>query len=214
MKFYAVIHVCDPFGYHPTISAGRAVRAGADGVFVINHGVRPSALIDVANRIHAEHPDLWMGFNFLGLRPEDAFHALPDYAKGLWTDNAGEGPSVQRARLRSEWKGEYFGGTAFKGQRQPSDLREAVLTAATFMEVVTTSGPGTGRAPELEKIRIMGETAKQCGRGLAIASGVTPENVSQYMPYATHILVATGVSQSFQELDFYKMKQLVDVIRN
>jgi uncharacterized protein len=80
------------------------------------------------------------------------------------------------------------------------------------MEVVTTSGPGTGRAPELEKIKIMGEAAKQCGRGLAIASGVTPENVAQFMPYATHILVATGVSQSFQELDFGRMKLLVEAI--
>jgi len=213
MKFYAVVHVCDLHGYHPAVSAERAVRAGADGVFVINHGVAPHDLVDIADRIHAAHPDLWMGLNFLGLRPEDTFHVLPRYVKGLWTDNAGDAQRVQQARKRSEWQGEYFGGTAFKGQRQPDDLREAVRTAATYMEVVTTSGPGTGRAPELEKIRIMGEAAKHCGRGLAIASGVTPENVTQYMPYATHILVATGVSKSFQELDFDRMKKLVEVIR-
>jgi hypothetical protein len=34
------------------------------------------------------------------------------------------------------------------------------------------------------------------------------------MPHATHVLVATGVSKSFQELDFDRIKRLVDVIRN
>jgi predicted TIM-barrel enzyme len=214
MKFYAVIHVCDVHGYHPMVSAQRALHAGADGVFVINHGVRPSDLIDVANRVHAEFPDMWMGMNLLGVRAEDAFHLLPEYVKGLWMDNAGDAQRVQQARARSEWKGEYFGGVAFKYQQQPADLKQAVITASTYMEVVTTSGPGTGRPPELEKIQIMGDAAKSCGRGLAIASGVTPENVTQYMPHATHVLVATGVSKSFQELDFERMKRLVDVIRN
>lgn len=44
---------------------------------------------------------------------------------------------------------------------------------------------------------------------LAIASGVTPDNVSAFLPHVSHILVSTGVSASFHEFDPARLRALV-----
>jgi predicted TIM-barrel enzyme len=49
---------------------------------------------------------------------------------------------------------------------------------------------------------------------LAIASGVTPENVPDYLPWADCFLVATGISYTFDELDPDRVRDLVQVVRS
>jgi predicted TIM-barrel enzyme len=78
------------------------------------------------------------------------------------------------------------------------------------MDVITTSGMATGSAPAVEKIRSMREAIGK--HPLAIASGMTPENVSQFMPYADAFLVATGISKSSYELDPAKVAAFVKAI--
>jgi hypothetical protein len=104
---------------------------------------------------------------------------------GVWADNAEideprhdqqHAARILEARRESGWHGLYFGGVAFKHQREVSDLERAARTAAEYMEVVTTSGPGTGRSASREKIAALREGLADAP--LAIASGITPENVS------------------------------------
>jgi len=78
------------------------------------------------------------------------------------------------------------------------------------MDVVTTSGPGTGKAADIEKIKRIKLAMKN--HPLGIASGVTAQNVRTYMEYADFILVATGISDSFTELSESKTKELVGII--
>ena len=81
---------------------------------------------------------------------------------------------------------------AFKKQREvESDHYKLSAQIAThFMDVVCTSGVKTGSAADIEKIRAF---RSGCGdKVLALASGVTPENVTDYIPYVDCILVATG----------------------
>ena len=59
------------------------------------------------------------------------------------------------------------------------------------MDVVTSSGRGTGIAADIEKVRILREAIPDTPLGLA--SGVTPENVGAYLPYVEAYLVATGI---------------------
>ncbi len=75
----------------------------------------------------------------------------------------------------------------------------------------TTSGPGTGSAPELRKIREMREALGPDGP-LAIASGITAENVVEFARYATHFLVASGVSRDEHHLDPVKVAELAAVL--
>lgn len=82
---------------------------------------------------------------------------------------------------------------AFKKQRvvSPEHYGLSASIATSFMDVVCTSGVKTGSAPDLEKIKSI---RQGCGRDrvLAIASGITPENVIDFLPYANCLLVATG----------------------
>ena len=48
---------------------------------------------------------------------------------------------------------------------------------------------------------------------LAIASGITPENVRDYLPISDCYLVATGIGDSFEELNPVRVGALVDAVR-
>ena len=114
-------------------------------------------------------------------------------------------------RETNGFTGLYFGGTCFKYQRQVDDVKTAANVATHFMDVVTTSGPGTGLAATPEKVTLMKEG---CGEApLAIASGVTPENVAGFLPFVDCIIVATGISQNFNNLSVAKTKKLMEVVR-
>ena len=101
---------------------------------------------------------------------------------------------------------------AFKYQRDVEDIEQAAEIAAGYMDVVTTSGKGTGYAAAPEKIKRM---KKALGNHpLAIASGITPENVTDYLNHSDCYLVATGISSRIDELDPQRTGLLVDIIRN
>jgi len=79
------------------------------------------------------------------------------------------------------------------------------------MDVVTTSGPGTGEAASVSKIRAM--KAALGDFPLAIASGITPENVGPYLGVADCFLVATGISADFSDFDPLRIRALMQIVR-
>jgi predicted TIM-barrel enzyme len=144
---------------------------------------------------------------------------MPAGAGGLWVDNAmidersadqPEADLIAAARAASGWNGLYFGGVAFKYQRQVGDLERAAQIASRYLEVVTTSGAGTGIPAEIDKLQRM--KAALGATPLAVASGITPENVANYLPCVDCFLVATGISRSWTELDSDKLARLVKAI--
>lgn len=184
-----------------------AADNGADGVFLINHHLLYLDLIEIYQIVRAALPGFWIGLNCLDLGRSAIDHILPE-TDGLWVDDAGitegEKPTavasefVNRRRIRG-WPGLYFGGVAFKYQKEIKDVATAARLACSYMDVVTTSGAGTGEAADVEKISLMKEAMGD--HPLAIASGTTPKNVQEYMPYADCFLVATGISDSHTELN-------------
>lgn len=197
-----------------------ARSAGADGLFLINHMGSCEDLLAVHRRLHGEFPGWWIGVNCLDLDPEEVFTRLPAEVAGLWTDDAGieerrrdqpRAETIASVRRESGWNGLYFGGVAFKYQRPVEDLARAAATATGFMDVVTTSGPGTGIAAERTKIAAMKEAMGDFP--LAIASGITPENVGDYLDVADCLLVATGISRSFTELEPSGVRRLIERVR-
>lgn len=198
-----------------------ATEAGVDGVFLINHCSNHRELFDVHAGVTAGFPDLWVGVNCLDLSPPEVFARVPQGLAGVWVDNAmideesqmqPDAEVVQAAQGLSGWQGLYFGGVAFKGQRAVANLAAAARSASRYMDVVTTSGPGTGRAAAPDKIRIMKEAIGE--HPLALASAVTPENVGDYLPFADCFLVATGISRTFYELEPAKVRALMDRVRS
>lgn len=217
----AVIHVIDK--NQALQNTHLAFEAGCDGIFLINHdtaSVPYFKLLLIQREIHANFPDKWIGINCLDLQPAEAIGLVSGEVSGIWTDNAliderldvqKEAEDILQSRIENGWFGLYFGGVAFKYQRPVIDLEKVTLLAKKYVDVVTTSGPATGKSADIEKIKAMKSALGNYP--LAIASGITPENVTDYLPFTDCFLVATGISKSFTELDPVLVKRLVKNVR-
>lgn len=222
-----LLPVVHPVSRHEALVSVRvAVDAGCKGVFLINQGLSDDEVLALVLEVRGRHPALWVGLNLLGLPPAGALVRALDACEGridgIWGDDAGinEGAASQpkaeafvAARRARGWGGLYFGGVAFKYQREvpAAQLGSAVRAAAPFMDVICTSGPGTGMAAQVDKVKAMREGATP-GVALALASGVTDANVADYLPFVDAFLVGTGIEAKFGVLDPAKVAALQSAI--
>ena len=218
--FLPVIHIRDSESTEENIKT--ALEAEADGVFLICHNDnrRHERLLTAITAVKEKHGDLWVGANFLGAGPLWSVRkAIELKIDGLWSDTIGidedTGVSSEAEEVKDlvyQWKGNYFGSVAFKYQKEIRDLEKFTNLCLPYTDVVVTSGEATGSAPEKEKIEKMANIVKTENKPLAIASGVTEENVEEFAS-ANIFMVATGISESFFVLDKEKTKRLKEKIQ-
>jgi predicted TIM-barrel enzyme len=193
-----------------------AFDAGCEGVFLIHMEHNNRLLAPVAQVIKARWPDKLVGINYLGMAP--ALAVMKNITNGLdmtWTDaqltHSAAGPWALAARVREASANQpghlVFAGVAFKHQLDEPNPVLAAQKALEFGFIPTTSGPATGVAADVDQVATL-RSAIGAEAPLAIASGITPENVGEFAPHLSHILVATGVSASYHELDFEKLYRL------
>lgn len=215
-KIYPVIHYLD---WETTyVEVVKAINCGADGVFLISHRNNDDDIIESAQDIRIRFPDFPVGINFLSKGPSVAARIC--YGQGfhmMWGDNVGVSSSgvVEPAMEIHHFQHggndskafEVFASVAFKYQQHEPRPEVAARVALEMGFIPTTSGAGTGEAPGLMKIANMSRATDGV---LAVASGMTPENVSMYAPYLSHILVATGVALDEHRLDPDKLRLLIE----
>jgi hypothetical protein len=199
----------------------RALSAGADGVFLINHTITDEALVEHYLATREWFAEAWIGLSFMRLSAMDSLRLVPLDASGLWVSDAGihetggqptEVVGFADARRAVGWQGLYFGGVAFKHQRPVTDPSAAAMAAAPFVDVITTSGSATGSAAPAEKIAAMKAAVGR--HPLALASGVSPENFDLYRPHVDFVLAASSVSDSETELSPRRLAELVSAMAN
>jgi predicted TIM-barrel enzyme len=225
VKVIPVIHHLDPAS---TLEQARlAMRCGAFGVFLISHqGDNPELLglvhpVREALRALAPHAvgEPWVGVNLLGESPVDAYRLAAQHgAAGVWMDSAGvSGSSADNQALNVAFlrrRGlplEVFAGVAFKYRGVEPLPATAARNAAALGFVPTTSGPATGEAPSAEKVGFMAGAA---GCPIAVASGLTADNLPLFRGAISHAIVSTGVSASFHRFDEAKLRRFVEVARS
>jgi hypothetical protein len=197
------------------------VNAKTKGFWLINHQISSNKLSTIAAEVQKRFPESWIGINTLDEHPLTAIKRFAGLdLRGWWADDPcvfefAEDQHVAQniqATIQAAFTNVlYFGGVAFKYQVQPTNLESFVRRAAKYMDVITTSGDGTGIAADVEKIqRIHSCTYKM----IAIASGITPENVRNFLPYVDWFLVATGISTDFHNLDPKKVSDVNEMIKN
>jgi len=207
-------------------NVGIALEQGADGVFLFSTVGR--SLKDL-NIVHAgvkrQFPDFWVGVNYHDLvdDPIEVFPSLKPDINGVWLEDAqinplGQGQlealRINMAREDSGWTGLYFGGVAFKYRDRVSekDLRGVAQVATKYMDVVTTSGDGTGHPPEVSKIETMRDGVGDYP--LAIGSGMSENNIFKYLELADAFLVSSSLLVPYTEdFDPAKVKALVQAVR-
>lgn len=215
-----VIHVKDTD--HAIRNASIAQEAGADGVFLISmRGMPHTKLTQVQRAVREQFGTWWIGVNYLDVPTVKVFSSATPAISGIWVDDARinawisdqvEAEEIANSRVKSGWSGLYFGGVAFKYQEHVKDVALASQIATKYMDVVTTSGTGTGSAPDLEKITLM--KARIGTHPLGIASGISPENVHNYKEVADCFLVATSLlTPDTEEFDLSRVRALVEAVR-
>ena len=223
-----VIHVLDDARTAANID--HIIDAGLKGCFLINHDFGIDAFLPVLEAIRGRYPDFWIGVNFLAVTGLKAFPILADLDErgvridAYWADDARidesavtqeEADNIATTRTDCGWKGLYFGGTAFKKQRQvdPKDYARAAGIAGGFMDVVTTSGIATGHSADLGKLAEFRGALPD--RPIALASGITPDNATGY-DMVDCFMVATGINfeNDFYNIDPARLSHLVDICRD
>ncbi len=203
-----------------------ASGVGVKGVFLINQGMGADEVLGLVMEVRVRFPALWVGVNLLGFAAAEALErglaGCAGRLDGIWGDNAlvdedaAEQPAAQAfvdARRARKWNGLYFGGVAFKYQREvPADkLGRAAAVALPFVDVVCTSGPGTGQAADVDKVAAM-RAGIADGGALALASGVTEDNVAGFLPHVDAFLVGTGIERELGVLEPARVERLHNMI--
>lgn len=200
--------------------ADLAFSENADGVFLISHEGKNEDLLTPAGIIKQKYPERTIGINMLGSETLKALEVVVETGiDALWTDTHGVTSQTipEQALTISRWiknnpQGPLiFASVAFKYQVEETNPGQAAKRVSELGMIATTSGPGTGYAPDLDKIISMKEALG--GSALAVASGMTPENVDEFLPYVTHYLVATGVSIDSHHFDAARLRDFITTIK-
>jgi hypothetical protein len=211
-KILPVIHYLDRETAFAEV--GTAVLCGADGVFLISHNGNDEELLDVGVALKKKHPGFPIGINLLSTGALEAARSATALAFPMfWGDDLGvdsNGVNDAGRQIEAVRHGnpgfQVFASVAFKYRPHEPDPAKAAQNALAAGFIPTTSGSGTGSAPDLEKIVAMSGAT---GGVLAIASGMTPWNVAQYARYLSHILVATGIALDQHRIDADKLGLLI-----
>lgn len=215
------------------VTQGQAEMAflhGADGVFVISHHNEDDKVVAAAQDLKRLYPDKLIGINLLNTQGIASLNIGISCGLDLVWDDApgitGKGCSEQALAIAKRLNTHnltpnakpiaFMGSVAFKYQPVEPDPEQAAINAFRLGMIPTTSGTGTGFAPELDKIEKMYEainSVKENMPTLAIASGMKAYNVERYLPYLTHILVSTGISVDDYHFCPAKLAEFINTVR-
>ena len=178
------------------------IASGIEKIFIINHAVSTQDLLSCAFKVRDKY-DIWTGVNMLGTEGRHAIQ-IDWNLDGIWCDETLKFEDV----YPSCYEGMVFSGLAFKYQPQPLDLKKACEEIKPVCNVATTSGVGTGQAANIAQIHRI--RAYLGDFPMAIASGISAENVKYYKDIADYLLVASSITDSNELIIADKLKELKD----
>jgi len=211
MKIIPVIHVID---FEQTYkNAHLCMQKGCDHFMLINMSIDTEDLLNTFIYIQTLLPEAKIGLNLLGYNSFEAMKYISDRELtpySIWSDSAGIRNLDDLIFIQevTNYKKEnkfikdsvYFGGVDFKYQK-PIDInnKEAVYKESMkHMDVITTSGIATGKAPTTYKIE---QFRKAIGDfPLAIASGINVDNINSFSKLVDYGLVASSITDYKTEL--------------
>ena len=215
-KIIPVIHTLNlkQVQYNVDICANNGVQ----DIFIISHEYRnPNDAIyhfrTYLEYIKSKYSSMKVGVNFLQLPTYDAVQeAIKLNFDYVWADRSylTEKSTLSIAEnIFSDKKNiEYFGTVAFKYQNKEEDLIWSCEKAKNLMDVVVTSGSATGKSPNIDKIKNIREFIGD--KPLAIASGITTDNISLYKEYVDIFMVASSITDEYESIVEFKLKNLLN----
>jgi len=212
-------------------NAWNCFYGNADGIFIV--GSSAEELLRSVNIVKSKKKlsGYFVGVNYLGALPSSVARLFENFCvkiDAVWSDNALIRENGDQSYAKMIWdsfkklksKVKYFGGVAFKYQKrvEPKDYAKIASISSHYMDVVTTSGEGTGIEAEPEKIRVMAQAIAKEDQyrtlnrdRLAIASGCSAKNARNY-PGADCFIVATSLKDKWGNIDRGKVQELKGAI--
>lgn len=214
---------------HAMKNAEIAFDNWAHGVAVVTHAIKPELGIMISSMIKDIFKTKKVLLNIRQREPKKIFKTLEQIKyleiDGIRTDKAmiygidwirhnekNYADKVVELQKRINRKWLYFWWVDFKHQRPipENELAWAVAQAKRYLDVITTSGVSTGISADsskVQKIKLLAEN-----HPVALASGVTPENIKDYIEHTDISIVATGISKDYRNLDPKKVAELAKTI--
>lgn len=165
-------------------------------------------------------PSLWVGINLVGETIIKMLEFIQEFKPdGIWSDRSYitdcEFQNVPEIIIdsfnRSNWNGLYFGGTLFKYINQHGDVNKILENSAKYMDVLTTSGEGTGIEIEKDKIeKIYNKVSEKIL--VAIASGITSDNILRLRKTCDIFIVGTSITDENGNIIINKLIQLYNAL--
>lgn len=199
-------------------NAKKCADAGVRKVMFISHSMDTDATLRASERAQSAY-GLWCGVNLLGLNPDDAVVAFdrdggPD---ALWLDGVPSPEFLDFAERipSSSWSPRpvtFFVGVGFKYQKRGfATLEDEVSAMRPVFDrkgfVSTTSGEATGKAATRSKVEIVSKGSSL----VALASGVTAENLPLYDGLIDYALVASSITGPGEIIEQHKLEELLSV---
>ncbi len=230
-EIYPVVHINDE-RTQAIDQTGVALELGADGVYLIDHvSTTPDILASVLKEALQEYPKSFIGINvlcspsayatFTYLLEARAKEEIDRYPDGVWMDDA-DVSAAETLELRADNPDissvRYLGGVAFKYTNkfteEPRKSAREAKRMAGFVDVVTTSGAGTGHPPSPAKIKAMKQAIGE--QPLAVASGVSSSNLEEFEGLIDQLLVATSVETTPGSgvFDKAKLAELIELAQS
>lgn len=208
-RLIPVIHLIDTNQVKENIEI--CLENNVNHVFLINHQSNYEHLLYVTEDIRYFYPELWIGLNMLDVHPHVSLtmnFLKENDINALWIDKTLTLADVSNI----QFKGEIFSGLNFKYQKQYSDeeLIDVINILKQTSTVACTSGAGTGIEANIDKIKKLKEAIGD-SFPLALASGVSVDNIESYLPYVDDFLVASSITDNKTEIiDSNKLKKLIN----
>lgn len=219
--FLPVIHTLD--SKQVIENAQIAFENGADGIMLNNHpSQRMRELYDISmntseelinifvKKVKEAFPDRFVGINDLCHYNDpvgifslvektwvDGIRVDKPYIGALHQEHKADDVCAAQKNHNRRWL--YMWGVNFKyvdesKHLSAQDLEVAAPRLKSYLDIIVTTWAGTGKAADLEKMKMF---ARIFGReNVGLASGVTPENYRSYQDYARVFMVATGIQQT------------------
>jgi len=213
MKIIPVIHHVDS---KLTLEQAKIVSdSKAFGIFLISMTGDNEHLPMLAKVIKFRYPHLKLGTNLLGNTALETVKINLDFELDMsWSDEPilhGDNISPDAIEISEIIKNShhlFFNSVAFKYQKIDPKPEVSTLNSYNLGFIPTTSGEATGKAANLDKISKMAAALQVKKMGLA--SGLTPNNIKDYLPYIEYGLVSTGISKNFHEIEPKLLALMID----
>ena len=207
-------------------NAALCIEAGCEYVSLIQMDGKDILLDAAISTLQNNFPKLEIIVNRLSSKIHESVMINSDREVHTWADDGDVSSSVigknakvaeSSRNLFYEWAKvdseqfvpRIFCSIAFKYQKEENNPSLAALNAHNLGFIPTTSGPATGIAADIKKIKKIAEALPS--KCLAIASGISAENIEIYRPYAKYFFVNTSISRDYYVFDKEKLNELAKI---